>query len=193
MLNQEEWQTGGPDPVFKKQMTLQEGYNCFMEVPAFRISEPGIHQIKIRALDQEKSFTVTAVQSTTYGKDGATLKKALCPVDKDGFQDNNRSENTIVLTGRYLNTVSRLVRKDSDITEETIASYLRTNFMPDPDLLIRTGGELRLSNYLLWQCAYTELYFCDTYWPDFDEEEFCKAIYDYQQRERRYGKTSEQI
>ncbi len=80
-----------------------------------------------------------------------------------------------------------------DITEETIASYLRTNFMPDPDLLIRTGGELRLSNYLLWQCAYTELYFCDTYWPDFDEEEFCKAIYDYQQRERRYGKTSEQI
>ena len=81
----------------------------------------------------------------------------------------------------------------SDITEETIASYLRTNFMPDPDLLIRTGGELRLSNYLLWQCAYTELYFCDTYWPDFDEEEFCKAIYDYQQRERRYGKTSEQI
>lgn len=81
----------------------------------------------------------------------------------------------------------------SDITEETIASYLHTNFMPDPDLLIRTGGELRLSNYLLWQCAYTELYFCDTYWPDFDEEEFCKAIYDYQQRERRYGKTSEQI
>ena len=106
-------------------MTLQEGYNCFMEVPAFRISEPGIHQIKIRALDQEKSFTVTAVQSTTYGKDGATLKKALFPVDKDGFQDNNRSENTIVLTGRYLNTVSRLVRKDSDITEETPSAYVK--------------------------------------------------------------------
>jgi undecaprenyl diphosphate synthase len=83
--------------------------------------------------------------------------------------------------------------KTDEITEETIASHLRTSFMPDPDLLIRTGGELRLSNYLLWQCAYTELYFCDTYWPDFGEEEFCKAIYDYQQRERRYGKTSEQI
>ena len=80
----------------------------------------------------------------------------------------------------------------NDITDQTIDKYLETRFMPDPDLLIRTGGELRLSNYLLWQCAYSELYFCDTFWPDFKEEEFCKAIYDYQQRERRFGKTSEQ-
>lgn len=81
----------------------------------------------------------------------------------------------------------------NDITDQTIDKYLETRFMPDPDLLIRTGGELRLSNYLLWQCAYSELYFCDTFWPDFKEEEFCKAIYDYQQRERRFGKTSEQL
>ena len=79
------------------------------------------------------------------------------------------------------------------ITDEFVASHLATNFMPDPELLIRTGGEIRLSNYLLWQCAYSELYFCDTYWPDFDNEEFLKAIYEYQQRERRFGKTSEQI
>lgn len=79
------------------------------------------------------------------------------------------------------------------ITDECIASHLTTSFMPDPDLLIRTGGEIRLSNYLLWQCAYSELYFCDTYWPDFDNEEFEKAIYEYQQKERRFGKTSEQI
>lgn len=79
------------------------------------------------------------------------------------------------------------------ITDEDIASHLTTNFMPDPDLLIRTGGEIRLSNYLLWQCAYSELYFCDTFWPDFDKEELYKAIYEYQQRERRFGKTSEQI
>jgi undecaprenyl diphosphate synthase len=79
------------------------------------------------------------------------------------------------------------------ITDETIDKHLCTNFMPDPDLLIRTGGEVRLSNYLLWQCAYSELYFCDTFWPDFKEEEFCKAICDYQRRERRFGKTSEQI
>ena len=80
-----------------------------------------------------------------------------------------------------------------EVSEEVICKHLNTNFMPDPDLLIRTGGELRISNYLLWQCAYTELYFCDTFWPDFDEVEFCKAIVDYQSRERRFGKTSEQV
>ncbi len=83
--------------------------------------------------------------------------------------------------------------RPADVTEDDIEAALSTNFMPDPDLLIRTGGEQRLSNYLLWQCAYSEFYFCDTYWPDFDEEEFYKAIYDFQQRERRYGKTSEQV
>ena len=80
-----------------------------------------------------------------------------------------------------------------DIDDKTIDESLNTSFLPDPDLLIRTGGECRLSNYLLWQCAYAELYFCDTYCPDFDEEELCKAIWSYQQRERRFGKTSEQV
>lgn len=80
-----------------------------------------------------------------------------------------------------------------EINDELFAKQLSTEFMPDPDLLIRTGGEVRLSNYLLWQCAYSELYFCDTYWPDFGSEEFYKAIYDYQKRERRFGKTSEQV
>ena len=79
------------------------------------------------------------------------------------------------------------------IDDRTIDEHLATHFMPDPDLLIRTGGEIRLSNYLLWQSAYSELYFCDTYWPDFREEELCRAICDYQKRERRFGKTSEQI
>ena len=81
----------------------------------------------------------------------------------------------------------------NEITEETIDNHLCTNFMPNPDLLIRTGGELRLCNYLLWQCAYAEMYFSDTFWPDFKGEELCKAIYDYQKRERRYGKTSEHL
>jgi undecaprenyl diphosphate synthase len=80
-----------------------------------------------------------------------------------------------------------------DITEETISQHLTTNFMPDPDLLIRTGGELRISNYLLWQIAYSELYFCDTYWPDFDEAALHTAIESYQKRQRRYGKTEEQV
>ncbi len=80
-----------------------------------------------------------------------------------------------------------------EITPDIISQNLATHFMPNPDLLIRTGGEYRLSNYLLWQCAYTEFYFCDTYWPDFSEQHFIHAIIDYQQRERRFGKTSEQV
>jgi len=80
-----------------------------------------------------------------------------------------------------------------DISEDTINSHLLTNFMPDPELLIRTGGELRISNYLLWQCAYSEFYFCDTYWPDFDEAALHKAIANYQGRQRRFGKTEAQV
>ena len=80
-----------------------------------------------------------------------------------------------------------------DINEKTIDSHLWTSFMPDPELLIRTGGELRISNYLLWQIAYSELYFCDTYWPDFDEAALHKAIASYQQRQRRFGKTEAQV
>ncbi len=80
-----------------------------------------------------------------------------------------------------------------DITEESISTHLTTDFMPDPDLLIRTGGELRISNYLLWQCAYSEFYFTDQYWPDFNEESLREAIADYQQRQRRFGKTGEQV
>ena len=74
-----------------------------------------------------------------------------------------------------------------------ISQYLYTRGMPDPDLLIRTSGELRISNFMLWQLAYSELYFTPTLWPDFDKEELYKAIVDYQQRERRFGMTSEQI
>ncbi len=83
--------------------------------------------------------------------------------------------------------------KEEDITDEYISSQLQTNFMPDPDLLIRTGGEKRISNYLLWQCAYSEFIFTDTYWPDFDEACFRDAIAEYQQRQRRFGKTGDQV
>ena len=80
-----------------------------------------------------------------------------------------------------------------DITEDFVSQHLQTSFMPDPDLLIRTGGELRISNYLLWQIAYSELYFCDTYWPDFSVEDLHRAIESYQSRQRRFGKTEEQV
>ena len=80
-----------------------------------------------------------------------------------------------------------------DIDEQLISQHLVTNFMPDPDLLIRTGAEVRVSNYLLWQIAYSELYFCDTYWPNFMEADLHEAIRVYQSRQRRFGKTEAQI
>ncbi|MDR1458668.1 MAG: isoprenyl transferase [Bacteroidales bacterium] len=83
--------------------------------------------------------------------------------------------------------------KSEQINEQLFINYLTTDFMPDPDLLIRTSGEYRLSNYLLWQIAYTELYFTNVLWPDFTKEELYKAIADFQKRERRFGKTSDQI
>ena len=93
--------------------------------------------------------------------------------------------------------IARKVKEGSldvdDIDEGVLSGHLATSFMPDPDLLIRTSGELRISNYLLWQCAYSEFYFTDTMWPDFDEEALREAIAVYQLRQRRYGKTGEQI
>jgi undecaprenyl diphosphate synthase len=80
-----------------------------------------------------------------------------------------------------------------DIDENTISGELTTSFMPDPDLLIRTGKEVRLSNFLLWQAAYSELYFTEVLWPDFDNDELCKAVIEYQHRQRRYGLTGEQV
>jgi undecaprenyl diphosphate synthase len=83
--------------------------------------------------------------------------------------------------------------RPEDINQESLARRLYTDDIPDPDLLIRTSGEYRLSNFLLWQTAYTELYFTDTLWPDFRQEEFIKALLEYQQRDRRFGLTQEQV
>jgi len=94
------------------------------------------------------------------------------------------------------NIISDINKKDIEIDsidENIFSSYLYTNNCPDPDLLIRTSGELRISNFLLWQSAYTEMYLTDTYWPSFRENELFQAINDFQNRERRFGKTSEQL
>ncbi len=92
-----------------------------------------------------------------------------------------------------LRQICREGLKPEDVGEETLRSYLATRDYPDPDLLIRTGGELRISNFLLWQMAYTEFYFSDQLWPDFRHEDFYAAVYDYQQRQRRFGKTEAQV
>ena len=97
------------------------------------------------------------------------------------------------LPGNILKNLRTGGIRQEDITEEFVSRHMQTNFMPDPDLLIRTGGEVRISNYLLWQIAYSELYFCDTYWPDFSETDLQQAIASFQSRQRRFGKTEAQV
>lgn len=94
---------------------------------------------------------------------------------------------------RMADDVAAGLLQPSQVTEATVASYLVTAKMPDPELLIRTSGEQRISNFLLWQLAYTELYITDLLWPDFRKQHFQEAVRAYQRRERRFGKTSEQI
>ncbi len=114
--------------------------------------------------------------------------------------NNNRLTVTICANygGRWdiMQAVSKMVAGSpgvADFTEDQLAQHLSMAYAPEPDLFIRTGGEERVSNFLLWQLAYTEFYFTDTYWPDFDGAELDKAITSYQQRERRFGRTSEQL
>ncbi|MDR0660518.1 MAG: isoprenyl transferase [Prevotellaceae bacterium] len=94
---------------------------------------------------------------------------------------------------KYTTDILNKKRDIHDLTENTFKQYLETANMPDPELMIRTSGEQRISNFLLWQLAYTELYFTEVLWPDFGEKDFIDAIIDFQQRERRFGKTSEQL
>ena len=116
-------------------------------------------------------------------------------------QNNTRLYLTIAANygGRWdiMQAMNRLLADRANgqkvIEEGDLDPYLSMNYAPEPDLFIRTGGEQRISNFLLWQLAYTELYFTDTLWPDFDTAEFAKAIASYQQRERRFGRTSEQV
>lgn len=125
------------------------------------------------------------------------VRTAIAKSEKDTFQNRKL---TLIIAVNYSSRweITQMVRKVAvqvrdeglqvhDITAETIAANLATAGIPDPDLLIRTSGELRLSNFLLWQLSYSELYFTDVYWPDFDEEAFYQAIREYQHRDRRYG------
>lgn len=126
---------------------------------------------------------IAAIHKTSQNK-GLTLTLAL--------SYSGRWEIT-----RMVTQIAQLVENGKlaakDITPEKIAATLNTHLLPDPDILIRTGGESRISNFLLWQIAYTELFFVDTKWPDFAENDLLKIILQFQNRERRFGKTSEQI
>lgn len=128
-----------------------------------------------------------------------SLKKAI-------LETSTNKDITLILALNYsakwelteaIKQIASVVKENkissSQITDALVSSYLTTKEFPDPELLIRTSGEHRVSNFLLWQIAYTEFYFTDVHWPDFRREHFIQAVLDYQQRERRFGKVSEQI
>ncbi len=155
---------------------------------------------------EDEIFMKNNVRFRVIGDMARLPKEVQAKLEETMEHTANNSAMTMVVALSYssrweiTDTMRRLAEEvknglltPEDITEESISQRLGTAFMPDPDLLIRTGGELRISNYLLWQIAYTELYFCDTYWPDFYEEDLHKAIASYQRRQRRFGKTEAQV
>jgi undecaprenyl diphosphate synthase len=138
----------------------------------------------LRSLPKENYKKLLETIEETSGNDRMTLTLAM----------SYSSRWEIINAVKKITADVELQKLNSNnITEELFESYLSTYNIPDPELLIRTSGELRVSNYLLWQIAYSELYFTDVLWPDFREEELYKAIVEYQDRERRFGLTSEQL
>ena len=126
------------------------------------------------------------------------IQESIAALERES-KDQDGLNFTIAINYGSRDEICRAVRKivsegirPEEITEEVIAGHLDTAGIPDPDLLIRTSGELRLSNYLMWQLAYAEFYFTDVHWPDFDKEELLKAVEKYNQRERRYGGVKEE-
>ncbi|MBE9502769.1 MAG: isoprenyl transferase [Proteobacteria bacterium] len=149
--------------------------------------ENNIKLISIGNIDNipkdEKEVLLNTIEKTKENK-GMVLNLALSYGGRSEILDATRALADEVKKGEL---------ESSEIDAELFSSHLLTSEIPDPDLLIRTSGEMRISNFLLWQVAYAELYFTDTLWPDFNKEELFKAIKEYQSRERRFGKTGDQV
>jgi len=157
----------------------------------------------VSAINKEtKTLMDNNIKLSTIGNTDSLPSKAKKELAEAIDKTKGNTRMTLVLalsySGRWdiLNAVNEITKKgvgNDKITEEQFQQYLSTKSVPDPELLIRTSGEYRISNFLLWQIAYSELYFTDTLWPDFRRADLEKAILDYQSRERRFGKTTEQI
>jgi len=158
----------------------------------------------MEALKQEVSKlhqnNIRLIMIGDHARFDASLRDQIAAAE-DLTKDNSGLVLTIAANygGRWdlLQAMNRMQQQHperaGDFTEQDLAPYLSMHYAPEPDLFIRTGGEQRISNFLLWQLAYSELYFTDTLWPDFDETAFGRALQSYQQRERRFGRTSEQL
>jgi undecaprenyl diphosphate synthase len=157
-------------------------------------------------LDETKTLMDNNIRLEAIGNLEDLPKKCLQNLNTTIEKTSNNSHMTLVLALSYSSkkevtqAIKNIVKKvengdlkSDKINEDTIQNHLYTHNIPDPELLIRTSGEQRISNFLLWQIAYSELYFTDILWPDFRRENLYEAIVNYQKRERRFGKTSEQI
>jgi undecaprenyl diphosphate synthase len=157
----------------------------------------------VSAINKEtKTLMDNNIRLSTIGDINKLPSKAQKELQEAIIKTKDNTRMTLVLAlsysgrGEIINAVQNIIKdgkKPEEINEDTFQQYLSTKSVPDPELLIRTSGEYRISNFLLWQIAYSELYFTDTLWPDFRRADLYKAILNYQSRERRFGKTTEQL
>ena len=157
----------------------------------------------VSAINKEtKTLMDNNIRLSTIGDINKLPSKAQKELQEAIIKTKDNTRMTLVLAlsysgrGEIINAVQNIIKdgkKPEEINEDTFQQYLTTKSVPDPELLIRTSGEYRISNFLLWQIAYSELYFTETLWPDFRRADLYKAILDYQNRERRFGKTTEQL
>jgi undecaprenyl diphosphate synthase len=173
-----------PETEVKALMTLLEKY---LKTEAKVMMKNNIRLLTIGDTEALPS-KVRAVLEDTIRQTAANTAMTLILALNYGSQDE-----ILGAVRRLVDEAKRGSVEAADITQERFSNCLYTKGIPDPDLLIRTSGEFRLSNFLMWQMAYTEFYFTDTLWPDFREEQLIEAILEYQRRERRFGKTSDQV
>jgi len=173
-----------PKTEVRSLMTLLKKY-IKMEVPRMMQNNIRFNVIGNRSdLPQDVASGLDDAMQVTASNSGMTLTLALSYGSRQELLQAAKEVAADVQIGK--------VSLDS-LSEDSFSRYLYTAALPDPDLLVRTSGEMRISNFLLWQLAYTELYFTEVNWPDFDKHELYKALADYQQRERRFGLTSDQL